>query len=189
MRMRTDRWVIYQESMDPWRIITTYFSVRAETWKLQIWTCEPLSDRWSLLMCKDILKPVHWPLLCCSLKSYLSSTRLFIATCAHFSLKSLSMCLESVILFYFIYLFLVHSAHLHSSAFATYVVCILLHSWLKSSAQRQGHNHLFARILASTLKRGKLLLFPLVLLWKCLGFMTAQLQLKCTLFSTEGYIF
>lgn len=81
------------------------------------------------------------------------------------------------------------TAHLHVSAFATYIVCALLHGLLKSSARRQGHNHLFARILASTLKRGKWLLFPLDLFWKCLDFMTAQLQLKCTLFSMEGYIF
>lgn len=81
------------------------------------------------------------------------------------------------------------TAHLHISAFATYIVCILLHGLLKSSAQRQGHNHLFARILPSTLKRGKWLLLPLDLFWKCLRFMTTQLQLKCTLFSTEGYIF
>lgn len=89
--------------------------------------------------------------------------------CLRLSLKTLSTFGEC-------YFLAPLTAHLHVSAFATYIVCILLHGLLKSSAQRQGHNHLFAPILASTLKSSKLLLFPLDLFWKCLGFMTAQIQ-------------
>lgn len=109
----------------------------------------------------------------CSQDLPLDSTRLLITTLFCLSFLKPSPRVRRAFVFFF---FGPLTAHLHVSAFATYIVCILLHGLLKSSAQQQGHNHLLACVLTSTLKRRKWLLSPLDLFWKCFGFMTVEVH-------------
>lgn len=131
------------EVIVPWCIFRMYFTVREERGNTNPnpWTTfwmEEFQEE-QVYWCGTMLKSAPWPCLCCTLKSSLSSTRLFIAACFQLS-KPLHMFQE---LFY-----RPLTAHLHGPAFATLLVCILLFGLL--SVQRQGHNHLLACILANS---------------------------------------
>lgn len=73
-----DRCVARRESSDP-RWIVTYFAVSTDRES-------PSPNAWSSFWTMEFaaveshVPPARWPFLCCSLKSSLSSTRLFIAT-------------------------------------------------------------------------------------------------------------
>lgn len=124
----------------PWWIFSTYFTVREGQGNTNP---EPRAafgmmevQQGQVCWCGEMLKSAHWPWLCCSLKSSLPSTRLFIATWLHLP-KTLSARVKSVIF---------SSTHSSSSRFGfCHFHCLHTLAWFtKSSAQRQGHTHLFS---------------------------------------------